>query len=234
MDALGPPNGADNYAGCRLFVSATGLTGFALGMEGEMAGWLYDFFASPHESEKTVHEMVALAIREGADKLVTYEHPLVAEFFIGFCFQPINLVRLSSLDEAPPGWVPEMCRSAVDGVNCPDFLNMILVKPKHALPPGAFEQIKGQSAFNQLLESVRRASRPESAIPAHTPCGRCGRAVVRTRSFGVLGGYHCDHCGFVHVYGTLTLRYRPSVAHPKGQTCPCGSGKTFAECHGAV
>jgi len=235
MHVLGPPNDAHEYAGCRLFTSATGLTGFALGAEGEMEGWLYDFFASPHESEKTVQAMVALAIEQGANKLVTYEHPLLAEYFIRFCFQPTNLVRLSNLDEAPPGWVPEMCRAGVDGIRCPDFLNMILVKPKHALPSGAYEEIKGASAFRQLLESVRRASTPEAAIAPHAPCGHCGRAVAsRTRSFGVVGGYTCEHCGFVHVYGTLTLRYRLSAPRPRrSEACPCGSGKAFAACHGA-
>lgn len=33
MSAKRPPNDADEYAGCRLFTSSTGLTGFALGTE---------------------------------------------------------------------------------------------------------------------------------------------------------------------------------------------------------
>jgi len=228
-------NDRDHYAGCRLFTSATGLSGFALGEEGEMAGWLHDFFASPHESEKTVRDMVALAVQQGADKLVTYEHPLLAEFFISLSFQPTNVVRLSSLDEAPPGWVPEVCRSAVNPISCPDFLNMMRVKPKHALPPGSFEELKGPAAYAQLVELVRRGSAPESAIAPNEPCARCGQPVPsRIRSFGVIGGYQCAECGFVHAYGNLTLKYPVSVTRPRPQPCPCGSGKAFSECHGVA
>ena len=234
MKGKGPPSDANRYAGCRLFVSTSGLTGFALGTEGEKAGWLYDFFASPREAENTVHEMMALAIKEGADKLVTYEHPLLAEFFIRSSFQPINIVQLPNLYEAPLGWVPEVCMSTTDPIPCPNFLNMILVKPKHALPAGAFEQLKGPTAFKDLLQSVQRASTPETAIAPNAPCARCGGAVAsRTRSFGVIGGYNCDQCGFLHVYGTLTLQYQPP-AERQQQLCPCGSGRAFAECHGAM
>ncbi|MCC6558785.1 MAG: SEC-C domain-containing protein [Polyangiaceae bacterium] len=126
---------------------------------------------------------------------------------------------------------------------CPDFLYMILVKPEHAARSPTFERLKGPAGYKKLLESVQQASKPESTIAPHAPCASCGRAVAsRTRTFGVLGGYRCQHCGYIHVYGALTLRPRipsrerdpgTSTASPQEKACPCGSGKVFSECHGS-
>lgn len=236
ISAKGPPDDTNKYAGCRLFTSSAGLTGFALGAEGETTGWLYDFFASPREEERTVHEMLALAIQQGARMLVTYRHPLVANFFMRFGFQPTSIVNIPDLKKAPPGWVPEACMSETDPISCPGFLYMILVNPAHRVALRAED-------LDAALRVDQRTSKAESTIVSHAPCTSCGRAVAnRTSAYGVFEGYECPHCGFIHVCGTLTLGPpRPSRARdpgtsdasPREQACPCGSGRAFVECHGS-
>jgi hypothetical protein len=213
MSAERMPSVDDGYAGSRSFVSVNGLAGFRLGTEGD----LFDFFASPLAEASLVQDMMAMAIQLGAYKLVTYEHPLVAEFFKGFGFQPTCIVRPAALNDVPPGWVPEACLSETDPLDCPGFLYMALrdagLRPA-SLPAG----------------DTRHASSPEGAMAPDAPCARCRRRVAsRTRAFGVFGGYDCPHCGFIHVCGQLTL----GPHRPREQTCPCGSGKAFAECHGS-
>lgn len=203
----------DGQAGCGHFVSVDGLAGFRLGAEGD----LFDFFASPLAEPSVVQDLMAMAVQQGAYKLVTYEHPLVARFFEGFGFQSTCIVRPTSLNDVPPGWVPEACLSETDPLDWPGFLYMALrhvaVRPAR-LPP----------------VDPRHAPSPEGTMAPNALCARCRRRVAsRTRAFGVFGGYDCPRCGFIHVCGQLTL----GPHRPQEKACPRGSGKAFAECHGS-
>jgi hypothetical protein len=84
MSTQGSSSEDEYYAGCKLFVSPGGLSGFALGVDGNRTGWLYDFFVSRREKEGAAGQMMSLAVRTGADKLAIYDHPLLVEFFEQF------------------------------------------------------------------------------------------------------------------------------------------------------
>jgi len=128
------PSEANNrYPGCRLIVSQSGLSGVAIGLEGERAGWLYDFFVSPREDPRSVPGLLELAIEQGVRQLVTYEHPLFELFFSFFGFRTRARVSLSQLRNPPPEWTADV--EAHAGVG-PEYLCM--VKTSNG-PPNASE-----------------------------------------------------------------------------------------------
>lgn len=211
------------------FASLTGHSGFALAVDSDELVWVCDLFATPQEDERVVQALVGLAIQQGANSLITYEHPLLADFFMQFGFQPTSIVQFPHLREAPPGWIPEACMSERDPARWPRFLFMMMTEPR---------QPEGLPALD-----APPASRPDSTMDPGAPCARCGQPVAeKTFAFQVFGGYQCPHCGFIHACGTLALRPRglqqekapgPPAPAPGEPPCPCGSGSAFAQCHGA-
>lgn len=189
-------NTADHYADCHVFVSPSGKSGFALGTGGNRTGELYDVFASPLEKPGTVDGLMSLAIQNGADKLVTYEHPLLAKFFEQFAFQATSIVNPKAFKSVPQGWMPESA-SESDPMSWPNFLYMIRLRSR------------AQVVSFDVLQARASSTPGETNDSNQVLCTRCGQVVARSGGFGMFGGYDCLHCKFIYVCGTLTLGPRP-------------------------
>lgn len=190
------PISPDYYADCTIFTSPTGKSGVVLGTSGDRKGELYDVFASPHEEPGTVNGLISLAIQKGADKLVTYQHPLLAKFFEQFAFQATNTVKPSSFDSVPQGWMPESA-SKSNPMSWPNFLYMIRLDSMTQVV--TYEDLQGGP-------SPRTGQRDDSN---QALCARCVKPVARSGGFGMFGGYDCRHCNFIYACGTLTMGPRP-------------------------
>jgi hypothetical protein len=181
------PNTAERYVDCKCFVSKTGMSGFVVGSASDRTGELYDFFVSPFEKPGTVDDLMSLAVQNGADKLVTYEHPLLAKFFEQFGFEATSIVRPKNFKAVPQGWMPESA-SEWDARSWPSFLYMALRTKRqvslraHASPPA-----------DQRID-YRQG-----------PCARCRHVVCASDSFGAFAGYDCPRCSFIYICGTLTM-----------------------------
>jgi len=199
MNNKEPRISPDHYADCTIFTSRTGKAGVVLGTGGDRRGDLYDVFASPQEEPGTVDGLISLAIQKGADKLVTYQHPLLAKFFEQFAFQATNIVKPSSFDSVPQGWMPESA-SKSNPTSWPNFLYMIRLNSLAQVV--SFEDLQGGP-------SPRPSQTNESN---QALCVRCVQPVARSGGYGMFGGYDCLHCNFIYVCGTLTLGPRPRSA----------------------
>lgn len=181
------PNATVQYADCNCFMSITGMSGFVLGTASDRTGELYDFFVSPFERPGIVDELMSLALQNGADKLVTYEHPLLAKFFEQFGFEATSIVSPKDFKAVPQGWMPESA-SESDARSWPSFLYMArrtksqVSLRAHASPPA-----------DQRID-YRRG-----------PCARCRHVVSASDSFGAFAGYDCPRCSFIYICGTLTM-----------------------------
>ena len=184
-------------AAYKRFVSPTGMSGFALVSSGERAGELQDFFASPFERPGTVDGLMSLAVQNGANKLVTYEHPLLAKFFEQFGFQTTSIFAPGDFEAVPQGWMPESA-SERDRRSWPSFLYMALFSPI---------QVVGLRA--------RAPARPGERVDYRQgPCVRCQHVISTSSCFGAFTGYDCTSCGFIYVCGTLTMG-PPGPERPK-------------------
>jgi len=188
----GTPKVDGRHTGCRLFVSKSGLTGFALGTQGDRAGWLYDFFASPRDEQHVVPQLMALAVQEGARRLVTYEHPFFETFFSTFGFQTRVRARLAQLNDPPPAWIPDIVAEGSTSNTCPDFLCMLRADDGVV------------TARSLASDTTNFASRPGTVF-REARCAGCDGELPRLQWLDVLDGYLCRGCGFLHVTGTLTL-----------------------------
>jgi hypothetical protein len=182
------PNATPRYAHCECFISPTGSSGFVVGTAGDRTGELYDFFVSPFEKPGFVDEFMTLALRNGADKLVTYEHPLLAKFFEQFGFQATAVFAPRDYKAVPQGWMPESA-SERDPRSWPSFLYMALSSPS---------QVAG-------LREHAPARPGERVDYRQGPCARCRHVVCASDSFGAFAGYDCPRCGFIYICGTLTM-----------------------------
>ena len=189
---------ADRYAGCRMFVSKDGRSGFALGVEGDRAGWLYDFFVSADEPAEMADSLVKFAVEQGARQLVTYEYPFLENFYLRSGFETRNRVRYAQLQDPPQEWVPDFV--AAESLSCPDFLCMV-------------RRSDGVAAKSMMSDTVDFASRP-GTVTYPQSCKRCGRELPALSWLRIISGYHCRDCDFLHVEGVLAL----SVWGPSGST----------------
>ena len=64
-----PKNDDVGYEGSEMFVSPGGGAGIALQTEGELAGYLWDFFVSPREKPRTAYELLLLVLEAGGNKV---------------------------------------------------------------------------------------------------------------------------------------------------------------------
>ena len=184
------------HAGCKIFMAPNELAGVVVGEEGERAGWLYDFFVAGRAGPLTSYEMMSLACQQGADKLVIYEHPLLAKFFEQFGFQVTNGFRPANRNDIPINWRPEPA-SATVSTSCPSFLCMIRIA-------SGFRPANPQGAGTRF------------SIPAGAPQGVCARclhdAEPQRNDVGMFGGYDCPGCGFLYICGTLTMGPRTDTS----------------------
>jgi len=79
------------------------LAGIIVQTEGELAGCVWDFFASPSANARSAYDVMLMAILEGCTRVITYDHPLLVMFFERFCFQTVartesGLVHMTFLD----------------------------------------------------------------------------------------------------------------------------------------
>jgi hypothetical protein len=177
------------YGGCKCFVSESGFSMFALGVEGDRAGWLYDVFVSPRERKPVVAALIRLAVNQGARQLVTYEHPFLEWFFLQFGFETRIRVKHSQLNNPPREWIPD---SVASGFSCPDFLCMAR-KDDYAIGP---------SMMSDTEDFASRAG----TVSYDQYCASCGSELPALRWLDVFGGYQCRRgCGTLHVEGALTL-----------------------------
>ena len=171
-----------------------------LGVVGEHAGVLYDFFASPYEDIRAVYALMELALEQGAHKLAIWESTFLAGFFEQFGFEAVCIM---SRRGAPPNWIPEACRSELHPMECPDFVFMARK---------IYETSPGVSAWMSRARELPRSSSPLDG--RQRPCANCGAHVESDDYFELFGGYHC-RCGFIYVCGTLTTgipRFTESLA----------------------
>jgi hypothetical protein len=201
MSSEGKSSASTRHAGCKIFMAPNGLSGVVVGKEGERAGWLYDFFVAGRAEPRTGYEMMSLACQQGADKLVIYEHPLLAKFFEQFGFQVTNGFRPANWNDIPINWRPEP-GSATVPTSCPSFLCMIRIA-------------SGFSPANPR-GSVARSSPGKGGISAGVPQGVCAHclheAEPQRNDVGMFGGYDCPGCGFLYVCGTLTMGPRTDTS----------------------
>jgi hypothetical protein len=78
-----------SYAGCKMFMERSRLAGIIVQTEGELAGCVWDFFASPNANARSAYDVMLMAIQEGCTRIITYDHPLLIMFFERFCFQTV-------------------------------------------------------------------------------------------------------------------------------------------------
>lgn len=192
MSTTGPPDRAERHAGCRVFTSPTGLSGFAVGAEGKHAGWLYDFFVSPRAEWRMAYDMMSLAVEQGVNNLTILEHVFVARFFEQFGFQAIAVSRPESWDKVPPHWMLDPGPDR-DSMECPSFLFMMRVASEFR--PASPRRPDGDSP-----------APGGASVSRQTTCGHCAQAITRQVDvFGAVGGYDCPRCGFIFICGTLTM-----------------------------
>ena len=171
-----------DYAGCRCFVSSTGLCGAALGVDGEHAGILYDVFASPREDIRAVYGLMDVVLQQGGNKLTVCESSLLTSFFEQFGFQAVCILERRG---APPNWIPDAG---------PDFVFM------------ARKVYETSSAVFSWMSRVQDLPPASSRLDApQLPCANCAARVENESHFDLFGGYRCMHCGFISVYGALTM-----------------------------
>jgi hypothetical protein len=177
--------------GCQSFISVTGRCGVMLGTEGEHAGIVYDFFASPKEEIGAVYGLMNLVLEKGANKLTICANNLLASFFEQFGFEAVAMLAGRN---APSNWIPDACRSALDPMEWPDFAFMA-------------RKVYETSPFvTEWQARVQKLPRPSEPLDGrHGPCANCAAAVANEDYFGLFGGYQCRRCGFIYVYGTLTV-----------------------------
>ena len=194
VDSNGQPTqpGAQ-YSDCKMFVSPTGLAGFALGTTGKRAGTVYDFFVSPREKGLGGCHLMNLAIEQGALMLVICDDAVIGRFFEQFGFQATAKVAASG---APANWVRDVCGPRASRITCPDFVYMAKVG-------------KIRPELASLLARPPIALDPSDTFDARTgPCANCGSTVADDRRFShfnFYGGYDCKRCGYLHICGTLTM-----------------------------
>lgn len=95
MSATGGPD----LSGCRLFASASGRSGFALGVDGQRAGGLYALFVSPDEPEGTADQLMAMAVGLGANHLVMHADPILDYWFRHYGFEPAGQVPKAATED---------------------------------------------------------------------------------------------------------------------------------------
>jgi hypothetical protein len=102
-----------------MFGSPDRSSGFALGVEGDKAGWLYDFFVSTGEKHMA-DSLMSRAVKEGARQVVTYEHPFLERFYRRFGFETIVRAQHAQLRDPPKEWIPDLVTEGSESVRCPD------------------------------------------------------------------------------------------------------------------
>ncbi len=181
---------AAHYAGCKCIVSSTGLCGVTLGIEGRHAGVVYDFFVSPYEDIRAVYALMELALDEGANQLTIWENSLLTTFFEQFGFEAVCVMDRRG---APPNWIPEVCKSALHPVACPDFVFM------------ARKIYETSPAVKAWMARTREAPHASGSVDGRRgPCANCAAPVASDNHYDLFGGYECTRCGFIYVCGTLT------------------------------
>jgi hypothetical protein len=178
------------YAGCRLFLSSSGLCGVALGTEGQHAGFLYDFFATPHEDIRAVYGLMDMVLDLGANKLTIYANSFLASFFEQFGFEAVCILPGQA---APSDWVPESCRSASSRIACPDFVFMARK---------IYQTSAAVTSWMSRVQHLPRASSPTGGPEG--PCASCA-APIGSETNELFSAYQCGRCGFIYVCGTLTM-----------------------------
>jgi len=167
----------------------SGLSGFALGVEGERAGWLYDVFVSQREDPKSVPGMLALAVEQGARQLVTYEHPFFELFFSHFGFRTRTRVSMAQLRNPPREWTADI---ETQGGRGPDYLCMVKTSD-------------GPATVSALASDTGNfAARPGMSI-SDASCVHCSAPVPRLRWPRILDAYQCQRCGFLAIAGELAV-----------------------------
>jgi len=181
----------DDYAGCRCFVSSTGLSGITLGIDGQHAGVLYDFFASPYEDIRAVYNLMEWALEQGAYQLTIYSSSFLASFFEQFGFEAVSILDRRG---APPNWIPDACRAAFHPIECPDFVFM------------ARKIYETSPAVSSWMSRVQELPAASSRLDGRQgPCANCAAPIASETWFDLFGGYQCGHCGFIYVCGALTM-----------------------------
>lgn len=165
---------------CRTFVAPTGKAGFALQANGDLAGYIYDFFVSPLEPERSLYDLMFAAVEQGANKLAAFDNPLLIQFFERFGFQAVAAAKRGD--------------SAV--------VHMILISE-------VFEK-----RAPTLSELTRSLPLQQPGPGSEVACVSCGGGVSTTKyPAAEVGGYCCPRCGFLRIFGTLTLG-QPASAQP--------------------
>jgi hypothetical protein len=165
----------ERYPGCRMFAAADGLAGVVLQDEGNLAGFMWDFFVSPRANSRVSYDFALLAINEGGRMLTTREHPLLIAFFELLGFQAVGLT---------PG-EPH------------NFLHMILLeKVFRSREPRIKQVLESLAPPADMIVADGQHS-------ACSYCRLAVQAQVSSAKF--FGGYQCGHCNFIRVDGILTL-----------------------------
>jgi hypothetical protein len=157
-----------------MFVSPDGRTGMVVQKEGNLAGFIWDFFVSPYERARTPYDFVLLAMSQGGRALATRDHPLMTTFFERFGFQAVAVTRHQPRD----------------------YVHMMLLdqvfKPREA----SFRQVL------ETLDSRQGLLVNDGEEVVCSYCRRGVQAQVLPAE--LFGGYHCQLCNFTSVHGTLT------------------------------
>jgi hypothetical protein len=166
---------ASKYPGASLYLSADGCAGVVLQQEGNLAGFMWDFFVSPDANSRMTYDLLLLAIAEGGRMLTTRQHPLLVDFFVLFGFQSLFLTPAE----------PE------------PFLHMMLVDKIFRAKEASIREI-----LNETTPRIQEVS-PDGQRHACSYCRHEAPSQFLPASF--FGGYRCRRCRFMRVVGTLTL-----------------------------